>query len=123
MRELEIVEEILEELRQINSSEDSKISKVKLLIGELNRPKEVEKWLKKTNEKEFQSIEFEIMESKTRVSCKCGYSGKIESIATFPTKENMLEITCPQCGNHNLKVKSGLEKEILNVELEKMVDE
>lgn len=122
MRELEIVEEILEELRKIKSKENSKISKVKLLIGELNRPKEVKKWLKKADEREFQSIEFNIVESKTRVSCECGYSGKIKSIASFPTKKNVLEITCPQCGNHNLEVKSGLEKEILDVKLEDTID-
>lgn len=122
MYEVRIVEEILDKLRRICSQRNAKISRARLLIGELNRPNEVEKWLKKSSEAEFQSTEFEVIKSPTRISCECGYSGKIKSAVSISRDDAELKISCPRCGNKGIKLTGGLEKEVLDYELERSSD-
>lgn len=118
MHEVKIVEEILNELREISSQKNARVVKAKILIGDLNRPNNVEKWLKKSKDEDFKDTKFEVIKSPAKVSCECGYSGEIKSVASYPTDETVLEMKCPHCGSQKLELTGGLEKEILEVKLE-----
>jgi Zn finger protein HypA/HybF involved in hydrogenase expression len=119
MHEVMLAGRILNTLREISDKHRAKVVKVNVRIGELNEPKGVKLWLKKLGGEQFKSTEFNIIPVPLEVSCKCGYSGKVESVAHYHSPEPELEIACPACGGHELELATGRELEIVNVELEK----
>ncbi|KXA99748.1 hypothetical protein AKJ48_01785 [candidate division MSBL1 archaeon SCGC-AAA261O19] len=123
MHEVKIAEKILGTLRNIAEKHQARVVKANLRIGELNEPDGVLLWLKKLGGKEFESTEFEITRVPIRVSCECGYTGRVESVAHYHGTNPELHIACPKCGGHDFSLTSGQEKEIVDVELEGEADE
>ena len=118
MHEVMMAERILEALKGISEQHKAKVLKANIRVGEVNEPKGVLLWLKKLGGEQFKSTEFNITPISLEVSCECGYSGKVGSVAHYHSPDPELEVACPTCGGHNLELISGRELEIVDVELE-----
>ncbi len=119
MHEVMLAERILEALKEISKQQKAKVLKANIKIGEVNEPKGVLMWLKKLGGEEFKSTKFNITHVPLEVSCQCGFSGKVGSVAHYHASEPELEIACPTCGGHEIELITGRELEIVDVELEK----
>ena len=119
MHEVMLAERILEALKEISKQQKAKVLKANIKIGEVNEPKGVQMWLKKLGGEQFKSTKFNITPIPLEVSCNCGFSGKVSSMAHYLSPEPELEIACPTCGGHEIELITGRELEIVDVELEK----
>ena len=120
LHEVEMATRILNALKKISAEHKAKVLEVNLRVGMINEPKGVKLWLKKLGEKDFKDTKFNITSVPIEISCSCGYKGKIKSTFNTHSPEPELEIACPRCGKHEIKLNSGRELEIVDVKLEEL---
>jgi len=118
LHEVEMANRILAALRKISADNHAKVLEVNLRVGMVNEPQGVKLWLKKLGGEEFKHTKFNIAPVPIEISCACGYAGKISSMPHTHSPEPELEIACPKCGKHGIRLNSGRELEIIDVKLE-----
>ena len=118
MHEVEMATRILNALKKISAERKARVLEVNLRVGTINEPQGVKLWLKKLGEKEFKNTKFNITSVPIEISCSCGYKGKINSTFNTHSPEPELEIACPRCRKHEIKLNSGRELEIVDVKME-----
>ncbi len=118
LHDVMMAERILKTLRELSKQHKAKVVSANIRVGDMNEPKGVKMWLEKLGGNEFKDTKFKIMPVPLEVTCECGYSGGVGTVAHFHSPNPELEIACPACGGHGLELTSGKELEIVNVELE-----
>ena len=118
MHEVVMATRILNALKKISAEHEARVLEVNLRVGMINEPQGVKLWLKKLGEKDFKDTKFNITPVPIEISCSCGYKGTVESAFNTHSPEPELEITCPRCGKHGIKLNSGRELEIVDVKME-----
>jgi Zn finger protein HypA/HybF involved in hydrogenase expression len=120
LHEVEMATRILNALKKISAEHNARVLDVNLRVGMINEPQGVKLWLKKLGEKEFKNTKFNITSVPIEISCPCGYKGKINSTFNTHSPEPELEIACPRCRKHEIKLNSGRELEIVDVKLQEL---
>ena len=120
MHEVAMATRILNALKKISAEHKARVLEVNLRVGMINEPQGVKLWLKKLGEKDFKNTKFNITSVPIEISCPCGYKGKINSTFDTHSLEPELEIACPKCGKHGIKLNSGRELEIVDVKLQEL---
>jgi len=120
LHEVAMATRILNALKKISAEHKARVLEVNLRVGMINEPQGVKLWLKKLGEKDFKNTKFNITSVPIEISCPCGYKGKINSTFDTHSPEPELEIACPKCGKHGIKLNSGRELEIVDVKLQEL---